>query len=305
MKRFLLFFAFIPFFSFTASAQQYSWDFGLNLGASNYMGDIGGGNSAGRTFLLDMKTEFTRYTGGVFIRKSVFRDFSLKFEGNYVRIAGADSLTEAPARRARNLSFRTDIFEAALSVEYYFYQINDISRTSSTRIDFKSYLYAGFGVAYFNPQAYHYGLEKWFDLRPLMTEGIDQAYDEITMMIPYGAGFNFTFNKEFRLGLQISYRQTFTDYLDDISSKYVSDDQLPQETLELSKYFEDRADAAYARENFDHHRGHYGGPGAIRGNPDDNDGYLLIQLTASYVLKGGDSFRRARYNSIINRRGRF
>lgn len=305
MKRLLLFFAFISFLPFTASSQQYSLDFGLNLGGSNYLGEIGGGNSAGRTFLLDMKTDFTRYTGGLFVRKKIFEDVSLKFEANYVRIVGADSLTQDPSRRARNLSFRTDIYEGALSVEYYFYQINDISRTSSVRIDFKSYLYAGFGAAYFNPQGYHDGLDKWFDLRPLMTEGKDRAYDEITMMLPYGAGFNFTFNKEFRLGIQVSYRQTFTDYLDDISSEYVSDDQLPKETLALSKYFEDRADAAYAREDFPQHRNHYGGPGAIRGNPDDNDGYLLVQLTASYVLKGGDSFRRSRYNSIINRRRRF
>ena len=255
--------------------------------------------------MLDMKIPFTRYTGGVFVRKALFTDFSVKLEGNFVRLAGSDSLTQDPSRRGRNLSFRTDLYEAALSVEYYFYQINDISRTSSTRIDFKSYLFVGFGAAYFNPQGYHYGHEKWYDLRPLHTEGVDKAYDEITMIIPYGAGVNFTFNKEFRVGLQIGYRNTFTDYLDDISTTYVSDDKLPQATFELSKYFTDRADAAYAREDFPHDRGHYGGDGAIRGNPDDNDGYLMVQLTLSYVMKGGDSFRRSRYNSIINRRGRF
>lgn len=291
--------------AFTTKAQQYTWDFGLNLGATNYLGEIGGGEGQGRAFLLDMKIPFTRYSGGLFVRKKIFEDVSLKMEANWVRIAAQDSLTGAPERRGRNLSFRTDIFEAALFAEYYFYQIDDMSRTSKHRVDFKSYLFVGFGAAYFSPFAYSPLDEKWHELRPLMTEGEENHYDEITMILPYGAGFNFTFNKEFRFGLQVAYRQSFTDYLDDISTDYAFDHEFPEETLAESKYFANRTDEAMRRErDLLPDAGFYEAP-SIRGNPDDNDGYLLVQLTVSYVMKGGDSFRRAKYNSIINRRRRF
>lgn len=305
MRKFYLLAIFSVFGAFSANSQQYTWDFGLNMGAANYLGEIGGSEGQGRSFLLDMKIPFTRYTGGIFVRKKIFSDVSLKFEGNYVRIAGQDSLTGAPERRGRNLSFRTDVFEAALTAEYYFYQIDDMSRTSKHRIDFKSYLYAGFGAALYYPQAYSPLDEKWHSLRPLMTEGEENHYDEMTFIIPYGAGVNFTFNKEFRFGMQIVYRATLTDYLDDISTDYAFDHELPEETFAESKYFANRTAEAMERERDELPDPGFYNPGSIRGNDDDNDGYLMVQITASYVLKGGDSFRRAKYNSIINRRRRF
>ena len=180
-----------------------------------------------------------------------------------------------------------------------------MSRTSKHRIDFKSYLYAGFGAALYFPHAYSALDEKWHSLRPLMTEGKENHYDEMTFIIPYGAGFNFTFNKEFRFGMRIVYRATLTDYLDDISTDYAFDDEFPEETLAESRYFANRTAEAKQREGDElPHKGFYQS-GSIRGNDDDNDGYLMVQITASYVLKGGDSFRRAKYNSIINRRRRF
>ena len=126
----------------------------------------------------------------------------------------------------------------------------------------------------------------------------------MTMIVPWGAGFNFTFNKNYRLGLQVSYRSTFTDYLDDISTDYAFDEEFPEETYAKSKYFSNRTAEAMNREaDLLPHPGFYDAP-SIRGNPDDNDGYLLVQVSASYVIKGADSFRRKKYNSIINRRRR-
>ena len=41
-----------------------------------------------------------------------------------------------------------------------------------------------------------------------------------------GFGFFFTFKRQHRIGLEFGWRLTFTDYMDDISTEYVSDEQL-------------------------------------------------------------------------------
>ncbi|MBL4709594.1 MAG: outer membrane beta-barrel protein [Flavobacteriales bacterium] len=296
MKRLTLLFVSFTLLTLTSQA-QYSMDFGFSLGGSNYVGEVGGRGDAPKPWLLDMNLAKTNIGLGGFYRYNFTRNIAAKISVNYARIGGSDSTSKIKTQIARNLSFRTDIIELALTGEYYFFTINNLSRASNARIDFGAYAFAGAGIALYYPYAQYQ--DKWYYLRPLQTEGVENAYDEMTVVIPFGAGANFTFNKKIKLGIEFGYRFTFTDYLDDISTDYAFDSELP---FEESILFANRTDEAYAR-------GENGLPsreafrsGSIRGNPDTNDGYLLGLISISYNISNKNSFHKARYNSVINRR---
>jgi len=291
---------------------QYDMDFGINLGGANYIGEIGGNEGEAKPWLLDMKLSQTNIAVGGFYRYSFTKNIAAKISFNYARISGADSLSNEPTRIARNLSFRTDIIEATLTGEYAYFTMNDMSRRSRQRIDFRAYGFAGVGVCFYYPYAQYN--DKWFYLRPLQTEGTENAYDEMTIAVPTGLGAAFTFNKKVRIGVEIGYRFTFTDYLDDVSTDFAYGGADPQNltngTAQLSPelpfleshIFANRSNEAYARGDADLPDRNFYRRGAIRGNPDSNDGYLLAQFSISYVINSGNNFSKSRYNSIINRR---
>ena len=290
----------VIFFSLAiSSSAQYSKDFGVTLGVANYLGDVGGSKSVTQPWLLDMNLSRTRYSFGGFYRLNFTQKIAAKLSVNYARISGADSLSGIATQRARNLSFRTDIIEANVIAEYYFFTINNFSRTSYTRIDFGSYIFAGGGVALFYPYA---ELDnKWYSLRPLKTEGVDNAYNELTVVLPVGAGANFTFNKQLKIGIELGYRFTFTDYLDDISTRYADEADLP--FLE-SVAFANRSDEAYLRGDSELPSIRSFQAGKTRGNPENNDGYFLGQISVSYTIMNRNSFSKARYKSIIYKKRR-
>lgn len=304
MKTRIITLILVCFSVFSMNAQEI--DFGLNLGAANYLGEIGGSSGDSRGFLFDMRFDQTNISAGGFFRYSFSNSLAAKISVNYVRIEGADSLSDNPNRIARNLSFRTDMIEATLTGEYAFLVLNDLTRRSKSRIDFRAHAFTGAGVLFFYP--YAKANDEWFYLRPLQTEGVENAYDEMTIVVPLGIGASFTFNNKVRLGMEIGYRFSFTDYLDDVSTDYAYDSRFPDDDIELpfeeSKIFANRSDEAYSQGNPDLPDRNFFRRGSRRGNPDTDDGYLLAQFNLSYVFGSGNSFYKPRYNSLIKRRRR-
>jgi hypothetical protein len=296
MKKIYLLFCLLTVLA-SEGFSQYEMDFGVNLGGANYLGEIGSNAAKAQPWLLDLKFGQTNFAVGAFFRYSFNRNLSAKINFNYARVQGADSTAESPEQRARNLSFRTEILEATLSGEYAFFVLNDLSRRSRQRIDFRAYAFAGAGVALYYPYAQY--KDKWYYLRPLNTEGTENAYDEMTIAIPLGLGAAYTFNKKIRVGMEIGYRFTFTDYLDDVSTDFAYDSELP---FEESKIFANRSEEAFLKGDPELPHPGFFVSGSRRGNPDTNDGYILAQFSISYVISNSNSFGRARYNSIINRR---
>lgn len=297
MRKFLIFVS-ISLLTLSNVNAQTGYDFGVRLGGTNYFGEIGGGAEEARPFLLDFSLDQTNFAFGGFFRYNFSRNFAGKLAINYARIEGADSLSENPNRIGRNLSFRTTLIEATLSVEYNLIQMRDLSRRSRQNVNFRTYIMLGGGVLLYYPEAQLN--DDWFSLRPLMTEGEENAYNEMTIAIPAGGGAEFTFNDKFRIGLEAAYRFTFTDYLDDVSTRYVDD---PSTLLfDESRALHNRSDEAFARGHSDLPSRNAYGDGSVRGNPDSNDGYLMFQISVSYFMKSGSDFYRPRYNSIINRR---
>src|SRR5687768_15783478 len=123
MKKFLLvIFLFITSIAFS----QYKWDFGVNLGAANYLGEIGGKEKTRRDFILDLKLSQTRSAMGIFGRYKLNPDVFVKAAVGWYRISGRDDLSTNPGRKGRNLSFRNDIYEASVVGQYIFYDIADL-----------------------------------------------------------------------------------------------------------------------------------------------------------------------------------
>lgn len=273
------------------STAQYSMDFGLNFGASTYVGEIG---EPGETDGIENPFPFyiipraARYNLGLFYRFNFNKNIAARVEANWVRIAGADSLSTDPARIGRNLSFRTDIAEFTLLGEYAWLTKDNIGRRSRrSRIDFRATAFAGLGYILYTPKAQFN--DNWYSLRPLATEGLENEYGSGSLILPFGAGFDFTFNRNIRVGMDLTYRFTFTDYLDDISTDYAFEDELPYVE---SKIFANRSVEAYERGDAELPDPSYYSPGSVRGNPDTNDGYFMVQFKVSYVIELGGVYGR-------------
>lgn len=277
---------------------QWLWDFGVNASAANYLGDIGGGAGTRRDFVSDLKLAKTRWNFGGFARYKYSPKISLKLALDYIRLEGDDALSTNPGRRFRNFNFRNDVYDLALTGEYFFYENNDLGNTYRYRNGFRAYVFAGVGGFYSNPKTLYKG--EWVALQPYATEGV--LYRKIVMNIPMGVGFYFTLNKKNRIGFEINYRKTFTDYIDDISGNYPDKPSDPYEqglilrTSELAQ-----TNPQLIADNPSAFESHQFG-GYKRGDSKHKDAYLTMGFSYSYVLRGKSSFYRTRNTGFFSKK---
>jgi hypothetical protein len=277
---------------------QWLWDFGVNAAAANYLGDIGGGAGTRRGFVSDLKLAKTRWNFGGFVRYKWRPKLSLKLAVDYLRLEGDDKLSSNPGRRFRNFNFRNDVYDVGFTGEYFFYENNDLGNTYRYRNGFRAYVFAGVGGFFSNPKTLYQG--EWVALQPLATEGVQ--YRKFVMNIPMGVGFYFTLNKKNRIGFEINYRKTFTDYLDDISGNYPDkpSDSYSQglilRTTELNS-----TDPQLVASNPGAYESHQFG-GYKRGDSKHKDAYLTMGLSYSYVIRGKSSFYRVRNTGFFSKK---
>jgi hypothetical protein len=276
---------------------QWLWDYGMTIGTSNYLGDIGGKEKTRRDFIADVKLAKTRWNVGGFARYKWRPRISLKASFDYLRIEGDDKLSSNPGRRFRNFNFRNDMYDLSLTAEYFFYENNDLGNTYRYRNGFRSYLFAGASGFYSNPKTLYRG--EWVALQPLATEGYH--YHKLNFAIPMGVGFYFTFNKRHRFGYEMIYHKTFTDYLDDISGNYPADPGNDYErglimrtsliAEEDPKLYNDNKSIA------DSHTW-----GSKRGDPAHKDAFVTMNFSYSYVVRGKSSFYRVRNTGFFSKK---
>jgi hypothetical protein len=100
------------------------------------------------------------------------------------------------------------------------------------------------------------------------------AYSPIGIAVPFGVGAKWVVNGGWQVGVELCYRFTSTDYLDDISGFYADRPLTSRATAESI------AAAGTNAGSLDQHRFNPNGT-TLRGNPNNNDGYCTIQLTLS------------------------
>jgi len=270
----------------------------FGFGTSNFLGDLGGKDKVGTNGLQDL--EFTEFNAAAFIgfRHAFHKNLYGRFDINYGRVSGADKLTKENFRENRNLQFRSDIFEFNLMAETWIriggkkghqYKLQRRDTKESPWHVRGSYLtfFGGIGGFHFNPKAPIQG--QWVPLAPLSTEGQGlpggpEKYKLWQMNIPVGTSFMFRLHRQWSFGIEVTYRFTFTDYIDDVSGIYYnpSDLLLYQDplTADVAVYF---SNPALGAQNLG--VGNYATrTGEQRGDPKDNDGYFYALIKADYLI---------------------
>jgi len=272
---------------------QYNWDFGIHIGPSNYLGEMGGKHDTRKDFVADMKLNKTQFATGGFARYKFNSFLSAQVGVNWIRIEGADNASTNPGRVGRNLSFQNDIEELSLTAQLFFYEMPDLGHTYRYRNDFKMYAFGGVAGFHHDPKTYYQGT--WTKLQPLETEG--KHYSTFQGGIPLGLGFLFTINKRHRIGWEFNWRITFTDYLDDVSGTYAKIDD-PYVAAIANRHNELNGNVPAdqhvpAANNYT--------PGSKRGDPTHNDTYMSTTLYYSYVLRGKSTLYKSKYGSIFKK----
>lgn len=208
----------------------------------------------------------------------------------YGSVTGADSLSNEKEKQLRNQSFRSRIEEFSVLLEYKLFPTSRMRK-------FNPYVFGGFGIFRFNPEAKFNGT--WYELQPLGTEGqfipesnYAKPYKLIEKVAPVGAGISMQLNNYWRLRLDYSAHFAFTDYLDDVSSVYPDSAQLSKTpngalAVELAS---NRLDGKYPKAN------------RSRGNPDHKDVYSHVGITLIY--NPGDYYSNTGYGKT-NYKGKF
>jgi hypothetical protein len=149
----------------------------LSVGATNFLGDLGGANQIGseKFSLRDFDIEAIKPAFQVGYEYRMSNMLASKSAFTYAWLSGNDAYTKEPWRQNRNLNFRTPVYELSSVIEV----IWEIKRKGHqyflrgvrgwTNYRFCTYIYGGVALNYFNSKG-KYG-DKWYALRPLSTEG--------------------------------------------------------------------------------------------------------------------------------------
>lgn len=280
IKQYLLILLFFSLISFPIpiNAQTYkgvNWSGNLYLGASNMMGDLGGSNFIGSRGIFDWDIKATRPAVGGGLSAHMG---GLSLSANFLltRLAGNDAYSGQNFQSDRNLSVRTDLIESNLCIEY---------RPWNRKKEFnRFYIYSGIGGIYYQPKAKY--ADTWHKLRTLGTEGQfledNKPYNELALVIPYGIGYKFRLAKSSSIILDLGFRKTFTDYLDDVSSVYADPLLIGAEKGPIAQDLSNQSLSPKAI-------------GDKRGNPDNMDSYHVLSVKYEYIF-GGKSGDGCYYN---------
>lgn len=244
----------------TLSHAQFD-EVGTFIGISNYSGDLTDRALEPLEFNLSV---------GLFMRYHYQKKWSLKAQFTRGEISGNDANTALERNIwQRNLRFHSEVYELAALVEYKFYEVK------SGYYQCAPYLFAGMAGFYFNPQTEMDG--KTYNLHTHQTEG--KNYGLVQPAIPFGGGVQLNLNNKGSIGLEIGFRKTFTDYLDDVSHSYPENIDRLVETNALA------AQLSYRTPEILSNAQAAPAPGSGRGNPKSKDWYLFFGLTLAVNLK--------------------
>jgi len=264
-----------------------AWQAGISLGVANCLTDIGGRNGIGTRFLVDANWQHTRFCGSA----ALIVNWRAFIVGRLHLFAGQVSANDnvlvnstgmARNRYFRQLHFKSKLLEASLLTEWH---LLTVLRPSEEQPRFSPYLVLGAGLFHYNPKAMYQG--QWVELRPLHTEGQSfseykdrPAYSTFSWCLPAGAGLRYSNNTRMGYRLEMVYRFTGTDYLDDVSTRYIDAalfaKYLPAASAAMAGALADRSNELPGRKRNE--------PGNIRGNPSNKDAYFSFACTVSIVL---------------------
>ena len=251
--------------SYLAVVQAQGWELGGLGGGAFYFGDLNPkyGLQVPRPSLSFLMRR--NYDGRVCLRSAL----------TFAQISGDDALSPHAVQRARNLSFRSNIFEAQIGAEFNFISYHSKNAYQREDEDFTPFLSFGAGVFYHNPKTLYQGA--WYALQPLGTEGQapGNEYSLVQFGLLIGGGFKWNLNQNWSLNLDIQSRILATDYLDDVSGVYA-------DRRVIEGYRGVGPASALADRSIEQREIPIGIPGHQRGDSRRNDSFLTFQLGLIY-----------------------
>ena len=205
----------------------------------------------------------------------------IRAEFTYGRISGNDA--DGARNRSRNLNFTSSISEFSLGYEYLLLNLYNYKVSP--------YVFVGVAAFRFAPYAKD-AAGNLNSLYELDTEGQGfykdrKKYKLTQLAIPFGGGFQWAISNNVRIGYVIGIRETFTDYLDDVSKTYVD-----RELLRTARGGTAVALAYRGNELPDGQP--YPADGTKRGNPTNKDWYYFNGITLRVRIP---NIRSRRHNS--------
>ncbi|MCA8832195.1 DUF6089 family protein [Hymenobacter pini] len=272
-----------------ASAQQFSKrkqynSVGLTLNGMAYFGDI-----TPKPSIPSFRAGATRPNIGLYAMRRFAPRISGRLSLSYGRITGDDAKAadqndpDAKFRYNRNMNFRNDILELAVTGVF---DLIENRNNYIKRPDFVPYLFGGVGVIHHNPKGLvgensnNLSAGSYINLQPLRTEGQSSGYSLTQFVIPFGAGARYKLNKAFDVGIELGFRKTFTDYLDDVSGNYVA--QKSNLQGDAAQYFgwDITKGTAQVPNTYDK----FNQGGQMRGKSNEKDWYTTLGLSVNYIL---------------------
>lgn len=102
----------------------------LNVGATQFLGDLGGSNPGGYDYSLrDWDWESIGFNVGVGYRYRFHPMFATTSMLSYVMVRGDDAHSEEFVRKARNLHFKSSMFELQQRLEVILFSVEKFSPT--------------------------------------------------------------------------------------------------------------------------------------------------------------------------------
>ncbi|MBK9631280.1 MAG: outer membrane beta-barrel protein [Saprospiraceae bacterium] len=207
--RFVLPFLFIHF----SMAQQMG--VGFMLGGANYAGDL----------TENWKSSFsqTKPTVGLLYNLQLNPIVDFKLQYWLLSLQADDALSTQDWKKQRNFNFKSTIHNIDVGVDLHLWSM------IQSQYLLNPYLSLGLSFFKFNPKTKFEG--NWVNLSELGTEGqgmpgYAQKYSLFSHAMTFGVGLEYPLSHRISIGLELKWRKTQTDYLDDLSGKYVSYDDL-------------------------------------------------------------------------------
>jgi len=260
----------------------------FGAGITNFLGELGGRDQIGSPFIWDLELVATRPAIHIGYRYHINRQFSVLGVGLWGILTGADSLTNEMFRHNRNIHFKTNIWEITLQGRYQIIQEQAGHRYKLRKVRGRKafvlglYVQGGVGIVFFEPKAQYKGV--WYKLRTLSTEGQGikpgtKPYKPYTVVIPMALGFTYSLDLKSRLELEVSWRKTFSDYIDDTSTEYYDPEEIRKYKGPVAAYFSNPCICTEDWQKWSTR------PGQQRGDPKDKDAYITLTLTYVKLLR--------------------
>jgi hypothetical protein len=299
---------------------------GISLNAFNYFGDLSPSPKR-----LSTDIGLTKPAIGVSFIHRFGPRYQLVGSFMYGGIRGSDSESADEGdtkngiyRYNRNLSFRNRLKELSAVAQIDLYPNK---ATYISRVNWTPYIYGGVAVFHHNPQAQAPAVDaagnstgkkgEWVDLQPLGTEGqyADlqpgdvnyglKPYKLFQFAIPMGIGARFRINQVMDFAVEMGFRYTFTDYLDDVSGNYVNLDVFGDDNLARAMSYRTNevkgtppppspgsgtmdSGGYTVWSGYGHEY-----PDNMRGNKNDKDIYTVTTFRLTYII--GKTFNRAKF----------